>query len=201
MTTQLSRAEFLSRGAKGSAAVLVAGAALGPLASVASADVYDDNDLSYIRLLIGAELLGMDFYADAIDAKHLGAVGVKDVKAALFNEKQHYQSLATFAVASNVVPATADDIVFSYPEATFTSTGEIVKLAVALETLFLGAYLGAVDAVHANALKQPLAQLAANQAQHLATFAQMLGGRPFPLSFPKALTIGEASDALDAYTA
>lgn len=42
MTAHVSRAELFSRGAKGGAA----------------ADTYDDNDLSYLRLLIDAELLG-----------------------------------------------------------------------------------------------------------------------------------------------
>jgi hypothetical protein len=201
VTASFSRAELFSRSAKSGAVVLVAGSALGPLASTAAADVYDDNDLSYLRLLAGAELLGMDFYANATGAKHLGAVGAKYLKDALFNEGQHYRSLATFVTGSNAVPAAADDVDFSYPEATFTSPGEIVTLAVKLETVFLGAYLGAIDAIHANALRQPLARIAANQAQHLALFTQLLGGRPFRLSFPEALTIDRASDALAGYTA
>jgi len=200
VTAPLSRAQLFSRGARTGAALLVTGSALGPLASSAAADTFDDNDLSYLRLLVGTELLGVDFYTNAISAKHLKATGARYLRDALLNEKQHYQSLASFITGSGVVPATADDVDFSYPEATFTSAGEIVKAAVRLESSFLGAYLGAVDAVHANALKQPLARIAANQAQHLATFTQMLGGRPFALSFPAALTIDQASNALDAYT-
>jgi hypothetical protein len=197
---QLSRAQLFSRGAKGGVALLAAGSALGPLAASAAADVFDDNDLSYLRLLIGAELLGMDFYANAVSAKHLGKLGDGHLRQALFNEKQHYQSLATFATGSNVVPLTADDVDFTYPEDTFTAAGPIVKLAVALETAFLGAYLGAVDAIHNQGLRTSVARIAANQAQHLAVFEQLLGHKPYALSFPNALTIDQASAALDAYT-
>lgn len=200
MIAHLSRAELLSRSARTGAALLVAGTALGPLASSAAADVFDDNDLSYLRLLVGTELLGIDFYTTAIGAKHLGAVGTRYLKQALLNEKEHYRSLARAMTESNAVPATADDVDFAYPERTFTSAAEIVKAAARLETTFVGAYLGAVDAVHANSLKQPLAKIAANQAQHLATFTQMLGRSPFALSFPASLAIEQASNALAAYT-
>jgi hypothetical protein len=69
-----------------------------------------------------------------------------------------------------------------------------------METAILGAYLGAVDALHTNALKQPVARIAASEAEHLSVFTRLAGGAPVGLSFPVPLTIDEASDALDAYT-
>ena len=51
-----------------------------------------------------------------------------------------------------------------------------------------------------HALKQPLACIAASEAERLGVFTQLAGGTPFELSFPEALTIEEASNALDAYT-
>src|SRR3954462_127665 len=147
MTAHLSRAQLFSRGAKTGAALLVAGSALGPLASSAAAETYDDNDLSYLRLLVGTELLGIDFYTNALAARHQRAVGTSLLREALSNERQHYQSLAGLLTASGAVAATADDVDFAYPAATFASAGAIVKAAARLEATFLGAYLGAVDAV------------------------------------------------------
>ena len=69
-----------------------------------------------------------------------------------------------------------------------------------LETVFLGAYLGAVDGLQTNALKQPVARIAASEAEHLSVLTRLSGGDPVGISFPDALTIDEASNALDAYT-
>ncbi|HEY5294972.1 MAG TPA: ferritin-like domain-containing protein [Gaiellaceae bacterium] len=200
---RFSRHELLSRGAKGGSVLLLAGSAFGASAGIARATTtaFPDNDLAYLRLLITAELLGGDFYANAIQAQPYGAAGSKSLTRARFNEGEHYASLASSITASNQVPATADDIDFVYPKDTYASAGSITKLAVELETLFLGAYLGAVAAVQDRSLAQPLARIAANQAQHLTVFSQLLGRDGFGLSFPAVLSIGEASDALDRYTA
>src|SRR5581483_4201303 len=183
MTRLFNRAELLSTGAKGGAALLAAGTFVGALAPPAAADVLPDADLAYLRLLIGTELLGADFYASAAKAMQLGPDGQKDLKHALFNETEHYRSLAGILAGSAQTAASADDFDFSYPKAAFASAGSIAKLAVELETLFLGAYLGAVDAVQSAPLRQPLARIAANQAQHLSAFSRLLGRPAFGLSF------------------
>jgi hypothetical protein len=204
VTTQFSRAELVSRGVKGGAVLLLAGAGVGSLAGSAAAAlpaaVLPDNDLASLRLLVAAELLGADFYGSAAKARPYGAAGSKALARAAFNEGEHYASLAALLTASGQTPATADDIDFAYPDGSFGSTAAVTKLAVELETIFLGAYLGAVDAVQAASLKLPLARIAANQAQHLTTFSELLGRAPFDLSFPTPLSIGAASDALAAYT-
>jgi hypothetical protein len=198
---RFSRAELLFRGAKGGTALLVAGSSYGALASTAAADSYSDNDLAYLRLLIGVELLGADFYTRAIQAQPYAAAGQSTLERALFNEGEHYASLAGFVTASGQIPATSDDIDFGYPKGSFTTVAAVTSLAVTLETLFLGAYLGAVDGVQYASLKQPLARIAANQAQHLAVFSELLGRKAFDLSFPSPLTIDQASDGLGTYTA
>ena len=173
--------------------LLVAGAALAFVPS-AVADTIDDNDLAWLRLLVGAELLGIDFYGSALKARKLRAKQLEDALAA---EQEHYRIVSSLVPS----PATADDVDFAYPTGAFASAGAIAKLAVALEETFLGAYLGAVAAVHAPALKATLAQIAAAQAQHLAVFVQLRGGYPLRPAIPGGLTIDRASNLLDAYTA
>jgi hypothetical protein len=190
-----SRAQFLARGA-----VALAGAAgLGVLAVPARAAL-PDNDLAYLRLLIGCELLGADFYAKAQQAKPFGAPGLELLARAAFNEGEHYAALADELTGAGQTPETADDVDFTYPRATFTSVAGVTRAAVDLETLFLGAYLGALGGIQNLTLAQPLARMAACQAEHLAVFSRLLGRRSFELSFPTALTIDRASDALAVYT-
>ena len=43
--------------------------------------------------------------------------------------------------------------------------------------------------------------IAANQAQHLSVFQNMLFGRPINVSFPQAMSIQEVSNVMDGFTA
>ncbi len=200
MTAPLSRAQLFSRGAKGGAAVLIAGSVTGLFAGSAAADAIPDGDLAYARLLVGAELLASDFYAQAIASKRFSGDAVKSLKRALFNEQEHYQAMAQILSGAGQLPAEAEDFDFSYPKGSFASTASIAKLGVTLETAFLGAYLGAVDGLQTAALKQPVARIAACEAQHLSMFARLSGKDPVGISFPGSLTIDQASDALDAFS-
>jgi hypothetical protein len=200
VTAGLSRAQLVARGFKGRAALLVAGSAAGLSAGPASADVIPDDDLAYARLLVAAELLGADFYTRAISSKRFDGRAQASLRRARFNEREHYKSVAGILSGAGQTPAVAADFDFSYPRRSFASRTAIAKLGVTLETILLGAYLGAVGAVQTDALKQPLARTAASEAEHLGVLRQLAGGTPFELSFPEALTIEEASNALDAYT-
>jgi hypothetical protein len=192
-----TRGQFLS---KSGVTVLAVGAGLGPLAAAARADTFPDNDLAYLRMLISTELLGADFYKNAVAAQPYQGAAAKELKLALANERDHYTALATVFTSAGQAPATTDDIDFSYPKGSFATTGAVTKLAITLETLFLGAYLGAVAGVQSTSLHQPLAQIAANQAQHLAVFSQLLGRPGFKAALPAPLTIDVVTQALTAYT-
>jgi Ferritin-like domain len=93
------------------------------------------------------------------------------------------------------------DIDFSYPAGTFASQGSIVKFAKELEETILGAYLGAIAGIQTDSFKGGLARITACEAQHAAYFTTANGGKTFSGSFPPALTIDQASNALDAFTA
>jgi hypothetical protein len=200
VTATLDRAQLFSRGVKGSFTLLMAGSAAGLFAGSAAADTIPDDDLAYARMLVGAELLALDFYAKAIASKQLKGDPLKCAKRAFFNEQEHYRSVSGILTGAGQPAATTADFDFSYPSGSFASRRSIAELGVTVETAILGAYLGAVDALHTNALKQPVARIAASEAEHLSVFTRLAGGAPVGLSFPVPLTIDEASDALDAYT-
>jgi hypothetical protein len=201
VTVDLTRADLFSKGAKAGAALLVAGSAASFVVPVAAADPLSDNDLATIRLLVGAELLGIDFYTRAIDAKKLGSKGQKNLRAALLNEKEHYQSVAAILSGAGIVPAVSSDIDFTYPKGSFDTAASVARLAAKLETAFLGAYLGAVGGMQSNALLGGMSRIAANQAQHLSVFQNMLFGKPINVSFPPAMTIQAVSAVMDGFTA
>ena len=202
MAVLFSRKQLFARGARGGPRSFSRARSPAALADSAAAAPIPDADLAYARLLVGAELLALDFYAQAIAAKQFGGRRLKVLKRALFNEQEHYAGGRRDPHAApgrrRRSPADFD---FSYPKGSrSTRRSRSRSSASTLETTFLGAYLGAVDALQTNALKQPVARIAASEAEHLSVFTRLLGGDPVGISFPDALTIDEASDALDAYT-
>ena len=201
MTNSISRADLLRRGARGGAALVVAGATIGVLAESASADPLSQNDLAYARLLVGAELLASNFYSQAIAASNSSAAVMKYLKKAYLNEQEHYQSVSGILSGSGNTPAVSGDVSFAYPDGTFASESSILKAAAALEIQMLGTYLGAVGGMASNSFRTGIASIAASEAQHSSYFTSMTGGKAFSLSFPPALTMQQASDAMASYTA
>ena len=201
MTARVSRGQLFSRGAKGGAALLLAGSFAGSLVdSAVAADTVPDSDLAYARLLVGAELLGLDFYARAIGSKRFSGDALRSLKRARLNEREHHDRMSAILSGAGQTPAVASDFDFSYPKEAFASKSSIAKLGVRLEAAFMGAYLGAVDGLQANAFKQSVAQIAANEAEHLSVFMRLSGRSPIGIALPRPLTIDEASNALDVFT-
>src|SRR5215471_16384784 len=176
----MSRAGFLRRGAVSGGALVVSASGLSALgfADIASAATPPDADLAYLRLLIAAELLMVDFQSHALASGKLRRNGAH----ALFrriraDEQAHYTHLASLLTAAGQTPATAGDIDFSYPKGSFRSQASIVRLAGRLEHLMVGAYVGAIENVETPELRLPIGQIAANEAQHQGALAA-LTGRP-----------------------
>ena len=65
------------------------------------------------------------------------------------------------------------DLTFTYPDGTFDSDKSIADTGTALETAFVGAYMGAIPALKDNGLKKVAAQIGANEAQHLTTLKSL----------------------------
>ncbi len=137
--------------------------------------------MSYLRLLVGAELLKADFQKRALSSDKLTA------------------SAARLLARTGQTAATADDIDFSYPSGSFASQRSIVTLASKLARLTLGGYLGALENVQTPQFRLPLGQIAANEAQQVGALAQLLGRPPVGGAFAEALQIDAVSSALAAY--
>lgn len=194
-TAAFDRAALLRYGA----AFAAAGGAATLLPAVAGAASIPDNDLAYLRLLIGVELLAADFQAQALASGKLAGGAQTVLTQTLADENAHGAGLAQLVTAAGQVPATADDIDFSYPRGAFSSQGAILKLAWSLETLSVGAYLGAVENVQTSQVRLPIGQIAANEAQHVSALAGLVGRRAIGHAFAPSLSIGAVSAVLDGY--
>ena len=200
MGTRMSRAGLLRRGALGTGALLVSSSGLPAFAGVASAATFPDADLAYLRLLVAAELLALDFQTRALAASKLRHNGASAVMRRMrADENAHHKQLAGLMTAAGQTPATAADIDFSYPKGSFRSQASIVRLAGRLEHLLVGAYVGAIGSVETPELRLPIGQIAANEAQHASALAALSGrpaiGKPFALP----LSMAAVSNALDEF--
>ena len=190
-----NRAEFISRTAKGGLALVAGGSVLAEVSSLAVASGVTDVDIA--KLAATAELLAINFYSHAISS---GKFHDKDERRYLHEaraaEIAHYDALR--AVLGSAAPA---GLSFKYPHGAFGSRIKIAKLGVALETAFVGAYLGAVSALNSNTLKGVAATIAASESQHLSVFSDIVSGHPIGPAFPKSLTAAQATSAVSGFIA
>ena len=196
MTTTTSRGEFLSLGMKGGLVLVAGGAVLG--AATAPALGQASGDVVIAKLAATAELLAIDVYGRAIATGLFTGDVLAYMEAARQNEQDHYDALA--AVLGPQAPM---DVKFTYPAGTFASAKSIAATGVALETAFVGAYLGAVEAFTDDDLKATAGLVGANEAQHLTTFKRLAAGNtlvPNP-SFPPSLTAKQATAAVTPFLA
>jgi hypothetical protein len=193
---ETTRAAFLSRGAKGGLALVAGGSLLAATTGSAfGAASVTDTDIA--KLAATAELLAIDFYTRAIKSGKLRGAEAAYLRAALRNEKDHYKALA--GVLGKKAPR---GIKFKYPAGTFASARSIGTTGQALETAFVGAYLGAVTALRSNDLKGVAAQIGNNESRHLAILSNIAAGTIVSgPSFPKPFTAAQATKAVTPFVA
>ncbi len=194
-TSATTRAAFLSRGAKGGLALVAGGSLLAVAEGTALGAGAADSDIA--KLAATAELLAIDFYTKAIASKKFSGDELGYMAAALGNERAHYKALAGV-----LGPAAPKRLRFQYPNGSFRSAKAIGGLGQALETAFVGAYMGAVTALKSNDLKGVAAQIGANESRHLSVLTNIAAGRIVPApALPKVFTAGQATAAVKPFLA
>jgi rubrerythrin len=191
-----TRAQFLGRGAKGGLALVAGGAVLGLVQAPALGATNADADIA--KLAATAELLAIDFYTRALKASaKLRPDEAGYLETARANEQVHYKLLA--GVLKSAAPK---ELRFKYPAGAFASRTSIGKLGMALETAFVGAYMGAVRALASDELKVVAAEIGANESRHLSVLTNIAEGQIAPApALPKVLTAAQATAAVKPFLA
>ena len=91
------------------------------------------------------------------------------------------------------------DFRFTYPARSFLTSERIVALGVKLETILVGVYLGAAQALVDPTLRLVASQIAAAEARHAGVIDSMAVTVAAGSSFPAALDIERATEALAPY--
>jgi rubrerythrin len=196
MTTMTSRAGFFSLGAKGGLALVAGGTVLGMAAGPALGAA--KGDVAIAKLAATAELLAIDFYGKAIGTGLFTGDVLAYMTAARQNERDHYDALAK--VLGSAAPK---NLTFTYPASALRSAKGVASTGAALETAFVGAYIGAVQALQDDGLKAVAGRIGANEAQHLTTLKRLEAGGtlvPNP-SVPKGISAKEATAAVTPFLA
>ena len=194
-----SRSTFLRVGAGGATALVVPGSGWAMPRREAAAPVLPDGDLAYLRLLVGAELLAIDFQTRALAAKRLNASLRLTFRRLLADEQAHYAALGKLLTGAGQPTTDPGDVDFTYPRRSFASGSSIAGLGWRIESLLVGSYLGAIEEVVTPEVRLPIGQIAANESQHLSTLGPSAGKARIGRAFPTALSIEAASTALDAF--
>ncbi len=190
-----TRAQFLARGAKGGLALVAAGSLLGLAEGTAFGAASADADIA--KLAATAELLAIDFYSRAIDSNQLKGDELAYLAGARGNEQAHYAALKGVLKS-----ATPKNLRFKYPTKAFASRRSIGMLGQALETAFVGAYMGAVTSLQSNELKAVAAEIGACESRHLSVLTNIAAGAIVPApDLPKVLTAAQATAAVSPFLA
>jgi hypothetical protein len=189
-----TRAQFLARGAKGGLALVAGGGlVLGLAEGTALGAMSSDTDIA--KLAATAELLAIDFYGHAIASKQLKGDELAYLAGAQANEQAHYAALK--GVLGKATPA---GLKFKYPAGSFNSRHAIGALGEALETAFVGAYMGAVTALKSNELKGVAAEIGACESRHLSVLTNIAANSIVPApNLPKVLTAAQATAAVKPF--
>jgi hypothetical protein len=196
---RLTRAAVLRRGAFAGGALALGGAGAAVLAAPAGAMTFPDSDLANLRLLVGIELLALDYQGQALAGGKLSSSTSTLFKQGVASDTAHYNGLVDLLGKGNVVAATTDDIDFAYPKGSFDSESAILKLADEIQGLALGAYTGALENIQTPQLRLPVAQIAANEAQHMSALGALAGKPVLGRAFGPSLQIDAVTAALDEY--
>jgi hypothetical protein len=191
-----TRAQFLRQAGGGGLALIAGGSLLG-LAQGTAFAATSSGDVAIAKLAATAELLAIDFYTKALASKQLKGSEASYLGAALGNEQAHYAALK--GVLGSATPS---GLKFKYPSGAFASRHSIGALGEALETAFVGAYMGAVTSLQSDMLKSVAAEIGACESRHLSVMSNIAANMIVPApNLPEVLTAAQATKAVTPFIA
>jgi hypothetical protein len=181
------------------AALALGGVGAPSRANAAAAATPTDDELASASFGQAAELLLQDFYTKAQAAKVVLGAAAKDVARGGLNAGEHQAALAKLLTDAGQTALLAEDFEFAWPKNGFASAKSISELGLRVTEPLLGTYLGAAATISIASYRTLFASMAANLAQQVGALSSMSGGRIVGVSFPPAVDVETASDAIEAY--
>ena len=158
-----------------------------------------DDELSYANFGQATELLLADFDGRVLDAKAFAGPSSREIRRAAFNAGEHAAQLGKLLTDAGQNAAVADDFAFAWPDATFGSRASITKTGLLITESLAGVYISALTNVSIGTHRRLYASMLANVSQQIAFLSQASGARAIGISFPAAVDVETASDAIEAY--
>ena len=193
---ETTRADFLSRGAKGGLALVAGGSVLAMTNGPAFGSVAADTDIA--KLAATAELLAIDFYTRSIRSRKLKGAEAAYLAAALQNEKDALQG-----ARRRPRPRRSEEPAVQVPgrDLRFRQEHRPDRPG-ARDRVRRRVPRRRQGAEDRNDLKAVAAQIGNNESRHLAILSNIAAGSIVSgPSFPKALTAAQATRALTPFLA
>lgn len=179
-----------------------AGLVLSGLAAPASglaAVAPTDEELAYANFGLATEFLLKDFYANAAAAKLITGSGAREVARGGLNAAEHAVALAKLLLDAGQTAAVEEDFEFAWPDGTFSNKSSATTAGLKITQPLLGVYLSAASEIVIPSYRTLFASMAANVAQQAGALSHLVGGRIVGVSFPAAVSVETASDAIEIY--
>ena len=164
-----------------------------------AAQTATDDELAYANFGQATEFLLKDFYAKATAAKLARGSVTHSLARGAFNADEHARALGKLLTDAGQAAAVEDDFQFAWPQGTFASAAAAAKTGLKITQALLGTYISAATTVSIPSYRALYASMAANLAQQVGALSALGGGRAVGVSFPPAVAVETASDAIEAY--
>jgi hypothetical protein len=158
-----------------------------------------DDELAFASFGQAAELLLADFYTRATAAKIATGAAAGDLAHGVLSATEHAAALAQLLTDAGQTAAVAEDFEFAWPDGTFATRRAAARAGLEIARPLLGVYLAAAIGVSIASYRTLFTTMAANIAQQVAALSRLSGRRMVGVSFPPAVDVETASDAIEAY--
>ena len=122
-----------------------------------------------------------------------------DLAHGALSATEHAAALAKLLTDAGQTAAVAEDFEFAWPDGTFATRRAAGRTGLEIARPLLGVYVGAAIGVSIASYRTLFTTMAANVAQQVAALSRLSGGRMVGVSFPPAVDVETASDAIEAY--
>jgi len=158
-----------------------------------------DDELAYANFGLATEFLLKDFYAQAAAAKLVGGPAARNLARGGFNAAEHAAALGTLLTGAGQTAAVEEDFTFAWPAGTFAKAQPAAAAGLTITQALLGTYLSAAGSISIASYRTLFASMSANLAQQVGALSELAGGRAVGVSFPAAVDVQTASDAVASY--